>query len=140
MKKRFIKICSLVGLLIGLMISAQAQKVNRFEASIPFDFSVGNKTFAAGDYAFGLTNPTAYQESLTIRDLKSGKVSVVLITRNPEGELSPVSQLLFNRYEDRYFLAEMRTATLSAKFLRAKAETRLAKAKTGKRETVALKK
>ncbi len=138
MKKRFIQICSLFALLVGLLVSAQAQNANRYEASIPFDFNIGNKTFAAGDYAFGLTNPLAYQESLTIRDLKSGKTQVVLITRNQANELAESSQLVFNRYEDRYFLAEIATSTLSAKFLKAKTESRLAKAKSSKRETVAL--
>lgn len=139
MKKRFIQICSLFTLLVGLMVSAQAQGARNYEASIPFDFNVGNKTFAAGDYAFGLTNPLAYQESLTIRDLKSGRTQVVLITRAQADELAESSELVFNRYEDRYFLAEMTTPTLSAKFLKAKTETRLAKAKSLKRETVALK-
>jgi hypothetical protein len=140
MKKRFIQICSLLGLVIGLMVSAQAQSVRRFEASIPFDFYVGNKVFTAGDYAFGLTNQLAYQESLTIRDLKSGKSQSVLINREQANELSENSQLLFNRYEDSYFLAAITTPTLSAKFLKAKTESRLAKAKTVKRETIALKK
>ena len=139
MKKRFIKICSLFGLLIGLMVSAQAQRVNQYQTHVPFDFNVGNKTFAAGDYAFGLTNPMSYQESLTIRDLKSGAAHVFLITRNQANEGSGPSQLLFNRYDDRYYLAELQTPSLSAKFLRSKAESRLAKAKTSKRETIALK-
>lgn len=139
MKKRFIQVCAVFGLLIGLMVSAQAQKVNQYEASIPFDFNIGNKTFAAGEYAFGLTNPLAYQESLTIRDLKNGKTHVFLITRNQADELKEGAQLLFNRYEDRYFLAEIAAPTLSAKLLRAKTETRLAKSKTVKRESIALK-
>ena len=138
MKKRFIQIFSLVGLVFGLMFSAQAQSVRQYEASIPFDFNVGNKTFAAGEYAFGLTNPLSYQESLTIRDLKSGKTQVVLITREQANELSDGSQLLFNRYEDRYFLAAISTGTLNAKFLRAKTESRLAKTKALRRESVSL--
>lgn len=140
MKKRFIQIGSLFALLIGLMFSAQAQGVRSYKASIPFDFNVGNKTFAAGDYAFGLTNALAYQPSLTIRDLKSGRTQVVLVTRNQADELSESAELLFNSYEDRYFLAEIATSTLSAKFLRAKTESRLAKAKPSKRETIALRK
>ena len=138
MKKRFIHICSVFGLLIGLMISAQAQKV-RYEASIPFDFNVGSKTFAAGEYAFGLTNPLAYQPSLTIRDLKNGKSHVFLITRNQADEFKSGAQILFNRYEDQYFLAEIATSSLNASLLKAKNETRLAKSKTVKRESIALK-
>jgi len=139
MKKRFIQICSLFVLVVGLTAAAQAQKANRYEASVPFDFSVGNKTFAAGDYAFGLNNPLAYQSSLTIRELKSGKTQVVIITREQADDFSNTSQLVFNRYEDRYFLTELTTSKLRAKFSRAKTESRLAKEKTARRETVALK-
>jgi len=140
MIKRFIQIGSVFALLIGLMVSAQAQKVNSYEASIPFDFNIGNKTFAAGEYAFGLTNPLALQESLTIRDVKNGTTHVFLITRDQADEFKGGAQLTFNRYEDRYFLAEIAAPTLSAKFLRAKSEARLAKSKTVKRESIALKK
>ena len=139
MKKRFIQICSVFGLLIGLMISAQAQKVNQYKASIPFDFNVGSKTFAAGEYAFGLSNPLAHQPSLTIRDLKNGKTHVFLITRNQADEFKSGAQILFNRYEDQYFLSEITTSTLNASLLKAKTETRLAKSKTVKRESLALK-
>ena len=140
MKKSLIQIFSLVGLVFGLMFSAQAQNVNQYTASIPFDFNVGNKTFAAGEYAFRLTNPLAYQETLTIRDLKSGKSQVVLITRRPEYKVSEISRLLFNRYEDRYYLASMVTETLNVKFFKAKTETRLAESKAARRESVAMKK
>ena len=139
MIKKLIKTFSLVGLLIGLMVSAQAQTANQYEASIPFDFNVGNKAFAAGDYAFKLTNRLAYQQTMTVRNLQNGKAHVFLIVRDQSNELSGLSRLLFNRYEDRYFLAELATPTLSAKFVRAKTEDRLAEMNRVGRETVALK-
>ena len=140
MKRRFIQICSFIGLLIGLTVSAQAQGVRQYEASIPFDFNVGNKSFQAGDYAIGLTNPLAMQETLTIRNLKSREAEVFLVTRNQANAFAAASRLIFNRYGDRYFLSEMATPALSAEFLRAKAETRLARKNPPRRETVALKK
>ena len=140
MKKKVIQICSLVGLLIGLMVSAQAQTGTQYRAHIPFDFNVGNKTLPAGDYVIGLTNQAFNQDMLTIREAKSGEAKIVQLVPRAANGMSEISKLVFNRYNDQYFLAEMITPTLKGIFQKTKVEGSLAKKQKALKETVAMKK
>lgn len=57
MKKKALQICSLVGLLAVLaVVSAQAQTDGRYKAQIPFDFSIGGKTYQPGSYLISVRN------------------------------------------------------------------------------------
>jgi hypothetical protein len=139
MKKTIMQIGSLVGLVMVLMVAAQAQIATKYRAHIPFDFSVGKLNLEAGDYVIELTNSSSSTQILTIRNVKSGQAKVVLVTPEANDERLDVSKLVFNRYENQYFLAEMITPTLGAEFARAKTEVKLAKTQRSKQETVALK-
>lgn len=139
MKKTITQICSLVGLVIVLMVSAQAQISTQYRAHIPFDFSVGNLNFPAGDYDIGLANSSINQTTLILRQKQSGKAKFVSIIQRETSEKLDVSNLVFNRYENQYFLAKMITPTLGGEFRQAKPEENLAKNQTPKLETVAIK-
>jgi hypothetical protein len=139
MKRKIIQMCSLFGLLIGLTFAAQAQIGVQYRARIPFDFNVGNKTFAAGDYIIGVTDKTAGQGSLTIRAAKGGAAKVILAIPKEVNARRTAARLVFNRYENQYFLAEMLTPTLGAEFQKTKIEDRFAREQKPKRETVTLK-
>lgn len=138
MKKQFIQICSWVGLLVGLAVSAQAQIGAQYRVYIPCDFNVGNKTLPAGDYVIKLTNPASGLSPLTILETKGGKTKIVQVIRNKTNERSKISKLVFNRYGNRYFLAEMNTPTLSARFQKTKVESRIAKNRKPDRETLTM--
>lgn len=140
MKKKVIQICSLVALVVGLMVSAQAQIGTQYRAHIPFDFNVGNQTLPAGDYTISLTNPMRFVDVLTIRDTKSGKAQIVTLLASSSSDRSQLSKLTFNRYDDQYFLAEVNSPTVRGKFRRAKTEARLAKLLKPGQENVAMSK
>jgi len=135
MKKILMQICLTVGLVMGLIISAQAQMRTEYRAHVPFDFKVGGQTFQAGDYVLGLMNPTA----LTIRDMKSGNAKFISIMPRENNERLNVSKLVFNRYGDRYYLSEMITPTLGAEFRKTKNEVLIAEKQKSKPEAVAVK-
>ncbi len=139
MKKTITQLCSLVGLVIGLMVSAQAQVSTQYRAHIPFDFSVGNLNLPAGDYDIGLAGSSTNQTTLTIRQTQSGGGKFVSVIPNEANRMLDVSKLVFNHYENQYFLAKMITPTLGADFRRAKTEAKLAKWQTSNQETVAIK-
>lgn len=138
MKKKVAQICLLVGLLVGLIISAQAQVGMRYRANIPFDFNVGNTNLPAGDYVIELTNQVSKQNFLTIRETKTRETKIVQVIPKGLNAKSKTSKLVFNRYDNQYFLAEMITPTLNADFWKTKAESRLSKTQKTSRETVAL--
>lgn len=139
MKNRIIQMSWLVGLLVVLAFSAEAQMAQKYRANIPFDFSVGNKSFAAGEYIIERTNPGVSHSALVIRDAKSGRAKIFQIIETSGNERPEVSKLVFNRYENQYFLAEMTVPTLGAKFYRTSREKELAKLRKPARETVSIK-
>jgi hypothetical protein len=138
MKRKVVQFCSLVALLIGLTVSAQGQIGARYRAYIPFDFNLGNKTFPAGDYIFELTNPASNQNALTIREVNSREAKIIQVIQKEAKAKSEISKLVFNRFDEQYFLAEMITPTLAAEFRKLKIEQRLNKTKKSVREIVAL--
>ena len=87
------------------VVSANAQSANRVAATIPFDFAVGGKTMAAGDYILG--SMTGDSEGLVVRSKDTGK-SVVRLTNSiqPNGRDNR-ARLVFHKYDHRYFLAEV---------------------------------
>lgn len=110
MKKETLKGITMAVLTITLalataVVSANAQSSNRVAATIPFDFAVGGKTMAAGDYLLG--SISGESEGLVVRSKDSGK-SVVRLTNSihPNAKENR-ARLVFHRYGQRYFLAEV---------------------------------
>ncbi len=85
---------------------AQAQEL--LVVHIPFDFVAGNMTLPAGEYSIKVSAP---ERVLLLVDRKDGAASTFLNT-NPVAttEIQTDSKLIFNRYGDRYFLAQVWTA------------------------------
>src|SRR5436190_24108489 len=100
MKKTALYICSVIGLVMVLMVSAQAQ----YKVHIPFDFSVGIADLKAGDYVINLTNQSSSQQAVTIRETKTGAAKIVLVVPKVTDEMADISKLVFHRYENQYFL------------------------------------
>lgn len=125
MKKILIPICLAIGLVTGLVISAQAQMRTEYRAHMPFDFSVGGQIFQAGDYVLALTNPNSINRALTIRRVKGGAKIVTIIPKGNNERLN-VSKLVFNHFEDRYYLSEIITPALGAEFRQTKNERMIA--------------
>jgi len=99
--------CLLSVLLLG---SAGAQEPGtKIRASIPFDFTVKGKTLPAGEYEVSrvMDEPIA----LLLRNVHDKHDEVVVETEPVIGRGTPKrDELIFNRYGDSYFLAEIFTA------------------------------
>lgn len=140
MNKFTLNICAMVGMILGLAaISASAQLAPRYQSHIPFDFTVGQETFTAGDYVIRVVNPESDRAILSIRSADGRTSRLVTTTPKTVKFDSNASQLVFNRYDGRYFLASMTTPDLAVGFHRSRSESKLAKQQieTG-REGVAL--
>lgn len=105
MKKRTLTSISVLGLFLMLAVAAvQAQSGTRIEASVPFDFSAGDSTFRAGVYTFHRIS----NRSLMIRSA-DGKVRSVVqapLAIGAQGSRG-IGGLVFNRYENDYFLFQV---------------------------------
>jgi hypothetical protein len=85
---------------------AQGQIVGNLEANIPFQFHVGNTSLPAGRYIIRELEGN----DLTVMQISSadGKQSALFDVESVQAKTTPgKSELIFNKYGDRYFLSEM---------------------------------
>jgi hypothetical protein len=93
---RFLAVFGLIAILGPLGVKAQGP----VQFTIPFGFTVGPKSFAAGDYRVEeMTN-----QVLRIRS-NDGRASIAVLTHGEEPGKRPGKAILsFHRYGDHYFL------------------------------------
>jgi len=105
MKRQIATFVGVFGLLL-VAACANAQSVN-VKANVPFDFVVDNASLPAGTYNIQSINDASGSSTLVIRG-KDGKVGR-LVGSNAAEKLEPsgTSHLLFHRYGDTYFLAQI---------------------------------
>jgi hypothetical protein len=85
---------------------AQAQLAGAIEANIPFDFQVGNAKLPAGKYIIHALDDS----ELKLMEIRSadGSTSALFEVQPAVAKSVPTkSELIFNKYGDRYFLAEL---------------------------------
>ena len=114
MKKKVIKrltILSLVSMftLCAAAASANAQFSNPIRAKIPFDFNVGDKKLAAGEYTFSRLSPFSGSRVMSVSSVDSSaqvfQSTIAASVLTPKNE----STLVFHKYGDQYFLEEVWT-------------------------------
>src|SRR4029077_14969923 len=100
MKKQLFVLLGL-GLLVGM--SAYAQTVN-LKADVPFNFIIRGETLPAGQYTIqGLGNGPV----ISVRGPNPKANTIVLSQRCASVNAAKLSKLVFHRYGDRYFLAQL---------------------------------
>ena len=85
---------------------AQAQIIGNLEADVPFQFHVRNTTLPAGRYMIHELEGS----DLMVMQISSadGKKSALFDVESAQAKTTPgKSELIFNKYGDRYFLSEM---------------------------------
>ena len=89
------------------------------QATIPFDFTVGDQLLAAGNYTITTESPGV----IAIRD---GELQVNVVTLLAHDDAKGKGSLVFNRYGDQYFLSEVLcpSAGMNAKIPQWKVEQR----------------
>src|SRR5579862_383008 len=98
-----------IALVLTLTISptkAHAQIFGDLEVNIPFQFHVGNAKLPPGKYTIHTLDNT----DLKVMEISSadGSTSVLFDVRDAEANFRPAkSELIFNKYGDRYFLAKL---------------------------------
>ena len=104
MRKHFFTSVTMLGLLLTLAVaSVHAQSKTKIEVSIPFDFTVGNTDLQAGKYSVRFISHNA----LLLRSADARKSVIIVAPRAIEGDKNKQERLVFNRYGDRYFLAQV---------------------------------
>jgi hypothetical protein len=104
MKRQAFNLISLLSLLLvaGLAIAQTSQ----VRSNIPFNFTVGDKTLPAGTYDIGAMNSSG--GNMLLLQARGGNSSM-MVGSNAAETVKPAdkTKLVFNRYRDQYFLAEI---------------------------------
>jgi hypothetical protein len=131
---------TLTSLLLGVLTLgpvAQAQHAERvIKVNIPFEFSVGDQVFPAGNYSVVSTAPAL----LDLRDAEGHTLARVL-TNSVETLKAPVSpRLEFNNEGGRYSLAQVwqENYSIGQQLPLSKSSTRTAKRHSVRTQTVAV--
>ena len=108
MKNRISRNVVLLSLLVAVAaISVMAQVRPRVTAQIPFGFSVANQTMPAGQYVIQAQAGASQMVLIRSNDSKS---AVFALTQGKQGKRdADKTKLVFRRYGDRYFLAQIWT-------------------------------
>ena len=112
MKKELVKGITMLALIVTLalvtaVVSANAQLANsgKVVANVPFEFSVGYKSMPAGEYS--VQTIASASNGLLIQST-DGKMSALRLSdTNQASKNWAHARLVFHRYGERYFLAEV---------------------------------
>jgi hypothetical protein len=98
-----------LALVLALTVCAskgKAQIVGDLEVNIPFQFHAGNAKLPAGQYRIHVLDGS----DLTVMEISSadGSTSALFQVQDAEANSTPAkSELIFNKYGNRYFLAKL---------------------------------
>ncbi len=135
--KKIIRILTLMSVVVAFAsVSVFASKTtNTFEANIPFDFTVNQKSYKAGSYVIRVTEVSQSASIIALEDEKGNQLEKVM--GGVSGDMNkgePV--LVFNRYENQRFLAKIVTAKNGLVMPTSKTEKQIVKKmKEGTRRT-----
>lgn len=98
---RITALATLVAAIASLTPAMHAQMKLTARVDVPFQFDYGTKHFGPGAYTINMENPNL----LTVRSRNGGAMAIVQTDSEPN--LRSGSKVIFHKYGDRYFLAEV---------------------------------
>jgi hypothetical protein len=103
MKRQVFSLITLLSLLLvtGLAIA----QTSKMRANVPFSFSVGSKTLPAGAYNIGAIGSGSMV--LLVQGRGGSSSAMVGCNAAESNKAADKTKLVFNRYRDQYFLAEI---------------------------------
>lgn len=105
MKKQIMSYVATIGFLfVSSAVFAFAQTPS-LKANIPFDFQVNGKTMTAGQYT--IAEPTSPRGTVIIRGGQKISAAASLFKAVDASKANTATQLVFRRYGNHYFLAQM---------------------------------
>jgi hypothetical protein len=110
MRKQALRTVSVLSLLFMLTAaSTHAQSAKTIDVTIPFEFNVAGKLLPAGEYIVRRATQNTDEGWQVLR--KDGGAGAFFLTMYIQaGVVNENSRLVFNRYDDQYFLSQIWTA------------------------------
>ncbi|HEV2835806.1 MAG TPA: hypothetical protein VGW58_10840 [Pyrinomonadaceae bacterium] len=105
LKSLAITLVTLLVVCAGSVASANAQSNQHIYAQIPFNFVVGGKTLSAGQYS--ISSAMMDGSALVVRNVKAKGSAIRLSAPIQSQSRQRQTRLVFHRYGETYFLAEV---------------------------------
>ena len=115
-------------LVFGASISFAQTTGTRVEAQIPFEFSIGDKIFPAGNYDLSVIRMHGSVHNVTMRD-DTGRLILNTTAIQNGSTVRNKADMLFAVVDDQRFLDKIRTPDFGLVFSKASGDKRIAKAK-----------
>ncbi len=116
----------IAGILLALTVSVAHAQIGGdvINTRVPFDFMVGTKTFAAGEYSLQSVLP----RTMLLRNQEGLVVAAIGTDPVQSSELQKSTKLVFNAYNGHYFLAQIwvEGRNLGRELPRSRVETEMA--------------
>ena len=106
MKKQLLSIAATLTLILPMSIIGFAGLSGRVKANIPFDFTVGNKEFKSGKYTVSRLFNGNTADTLIIRSADNSEAANFNVN-SVTGKGDSQARLVFRRYGNQYFLAQI---------------------------------
>lgn len=130
MSKQIFKSFTMLTLAVGLALAVGVASANgqmtstRVIADIPFDFIVGGTTLPSGEYTVSAVTSNSDGLRISSRDGKSSAIRLSNLAMDDSKK--QIARLVFHRYGQQYFLAEVWTGQeYGRKLMESKRESRL---------------
>lgn len=104
--KRHVYTTAILILFFVLIGFSSANAQTRFTANIPFNFNVGGETLRAGHYSISFINTASDKRVLQLVP-SAGGAALLIQTIGDVGNRKETATLVFNRYGNRYFFAQV---------------------------------
>ncbi len=75
--------------------AVQAQTLGAYSADIPFDFTVGNEVYSAGDYVIRVKSPNYLANVLTVGTAEGRDMATFALARNGKRSRDRTARLIF---------------------------------------------
>jgi hypothetical protein len=113
--KRYLSFTIAIMMFLGVVtVAAEAQVfgAKQVRARIPFAFNVGKTTLPAGEYTVTVLNPSSDRQVLQVRSKDRRLSALIHSTETTPNNLANTdkAKLVFNRYGDTYFFAQVQMA------------------------------
>ena len=106
---KFIQLWTMFALLLTFsVVTAFADSVRKFEAQIPFEFYLGQKSYPAGKYLIKITKLNTGSMTISLEDENGSRLYNGVVMTNGDATEDEY-RLVFNNYENQRFLSKILT-------------------------------
>ncbi len=128
---------AVVGLAAALAVPVQAQFTPRLRADVPFEFSVANQTMPAGEYVVSATDNRVI---LVIQSTDRGSTAAVLSNPVQASQIQEGARLVFRKYGNSYFLAQIWASSTDTgrELIKSRTEREVSKTASRRETTIVL--